>query len=314
MATVSPTIGVSSKPLVTIVTPTIDGSTYVDEAVDSVPLEERYLVEHIVVHDGSHGFVERLAADYPWLRFVPGEGRGATAAVVLGTAAAAGEFILYLGSDDRLLRGALTALAKAAAERPEIDVWTGGTRIFAMDVDAGTRTVRTLDDPGVTALNLGNVLDDVPLMTARFIRRAVYEWVGPLDERFSVCSDREFALRMILAGVREAALAVRVSELRMHKESFSVRPPGRWVPAYLDAHVELAWRHMSDRAAAPDVRAALRDWHARETLRKIYYEACAGEIVNFRRSLAIAFARDWAWPWRALSSGKAHRLRQRGLP
>lgn len=304
-------MGPRQVPLVTIVTPTVDASGYIDEAIASVPSQKSDQIEHIVVHDGSQAFVSRLAGKYPWLRFVPGEGRGATAAVAVGTAAASGKFIIMLSSDDRLVSGAIKALETAVAARPEIEVWTGGTRIFAHRADGQERSVRIVDHPSMTALTLKNVLDDLPLMTARFVHRAVFERIGSLDVSFSACSDREFALRMALSSVREASLGVCVSELRIHEGSATLRKPGRFVPRYLDEHVEIAWRGITDRDVAFEARATLRYWHARETLRKAYYELRAGEITKLGITLRTAFGRDSIWPWRAISAVAAFRRRRR---
>ncbi len=311
----SPVIGAGARerPFLTIITPTIDDAQFIDDAVACIPAQEQHLVEHIIVHDGSAAFTRRLAGLYPWLRLIAGEGRGATAAVALGTAVATGEFVFYLASDDRLVTGALLALAEAASARPEVDVWTGGTRIFASGPDGREQTVRALDDPETIALKLANVLDDIPLMTARFVRREVYARVGAFDLHFSACSDREFALRMLLAGVREGFLRMRVSELRMHAGSATLRRPGQRIPSYLDEHIALAWQYVADPGITPSLRAAMRDWHARETLRKAYYALRAGETANALRSVGAALMRDPIWPLRARTAFAAHRLRLRGL-
>jgi glycosyltransferase involved in cell wall biosynthesis len=299
----------------TIITPTIDASRYIDEAVASVPRNEHAGagIEHIVVHDGSRAFAERLRARYPWLRVIDGPGQGATAAGISAIAAASGDFVFLLNSDDRMVPGAITALASAAAAQPGVEVWTGGTRIFEQAADGREATLRVLNNAPSTALTLSNVLDDLPLLTARFVRRTVYERIGPWDERYATCSDREFVIRMVLTGVREAWLGVPVSELRMHDDSRTIRRPGRSVPDYLAQHIEIAGRHMAMVDLSPEVRRTFRAWHAREVLRKAYYEMRAFELAEAARTLARAFAVDAAWPWRVPSTMRARRLRRRGM-
>jgi GT2 family glycosyltransferase len=298
-------------PKISIITPTIGWPRYVEDTIASVPPDAPDEVEHIIVHDGEKALSNHLTANYTWLRVIAGPGRGPTAAYAAAIASASGDFIFMLNSDDLMLPGAINAILRSASERPDVEAWTGGTLIFTLAKDGRKRTVRTLDDPAVTALTLTNILDDLPLMTARFVRRSVYARVGPLDERFSACSDREFALRMVLAGVHEEPLGVRVSELRMHDDSETIRNPSRKVPAYLQEHLAIAWGRMLDPTTPIDVRNALRDWHARETVRKAYYEMRAGDIRALGRSFRTTFSRDMMWPWHARSLLSTLRLRRR---
>jgi glycosyltransferase involved in cell wall biosynthesis len=301
------------NPKITIITPTVNISHYVDDAIGSVHRSECVdgEIEHIVVHDGTSDFVKRLSAKYPWLHVIQGPGRGATAAVAVALAAASGDFVIFLNSDDRMHTGSIAALLQAAAARPDIEVWTGGTRIFEAASDENERTVRLLDRPEMTALTLSNVLDDLPLMTARFVRRSVYDRIGPIDEHFSACSDREFAIRMVLAGVHEAPLGVLVSELRLHGESRTIRNPSKSVPAYLDEHLEIARRRMMQQGLSDAVRSTFRGWHARETVRKAYYELRAAQFAAAGQTLQSAFAFDHRWPWQARSLIRGRRLRRR---
>lgn len=299
------------RPKITIVTPALDASRYLEEAITSVPRHESDDVEHIVVYDGVGRIAGELREKYRWLHIVQGPARGATAATAKAIALSSGDFIFQLNSDDRMLPGSISALVSAASRRPDVEIWTGGTRIFKQAPDGREQTVRTLDDDEMTALTLLNVLDDLPLMTARFVRRSLYERVGGIDERFSACSDREFAIRTILAGAVEAPLKVRVSELRLHDESYTIRRPGQWVPTYLTQHIKIAVHHMSDKGLPERVRAEFRDWHARERLRKIYYEIRARKFADAAATVRDAFSCDRQWVLRLQSTAAMLRRRRR---
>ena len=156
-------------PLVTIVTPTIDTSHYIDEAIGTAQSQGDHAVEHIVVHDGSAAFVDRLAGKFPALRFIKGEGRGATAAVALGIQAAKGKFVLLLNSDDRLMPGSISALADANLGRPDIEIWSGGTRIFTYGTDGRETTVRCLDDREATKLAYEHIGRTLPQTHPEFL-------------------------------------------------------------------------------------------------------------------------------------------------
>ena len=92
----------------------------------------------------------------------------------------------------------------------------------------------------VTRLSLENVCDNIPLLSARFCHRSVFDEIGNFDPKFSESSDREFLLRAAMAGLREASLDVMVSELRLHEGSRTIHYRRDGVPPYLAEHIQIA--------------------------------------------------------------------------
>ena len=136
----------------TIITLTIGSPQYFDEAIGSIEPSGPLDLEHVVVHDGDRAFIDYLAANYPAIKVIRGQGAGATAAAARGVAAATGDFILFLHSDDRLCPGALARFAAAATERTDVKVWSGGARIFGTLPDGREITVRRMADRDSTRL------------------------------------------------------------------------------------------------------------------------------------------------------------------
>lgn len=294
-----------------IITPTIDSAVFIEECVASVRRDEGAEIEHIVVHDGTDAYVTALIARFPWLKILRGPGAGSTAAVRRGIEAATGDFVFWLNSDDRLLPGAIARLVVCAGERPDIMIWTGGTRIVAFAPPAPNVVVRVITDPDATALTLANVLDDLPLLTARFCRRAIFAQAGNLDPAFSECSDREFLIRVVMAGIGDAPLGVIVSELRQHEGSRTIHRRRRWVPPYFAEHLRLAdlWLAKSGLPAA--TARLFRNWRAREALRLVVYQLRAGQWQNAMASAGAALASDPLWGLHALTTLGAWRRRRR---
>lgn len=284
---------------VSIVTPTIDRSTFIDEAVESVERQGYPDVEHTVVHDGSRAFTDALQYRHPQLKILAGPGQGPTAAIAAGIATATGEFVFFLSSDDRLAVHALAALDQAARTRPDVGIWTGGTRIFRTYQGHPETTIRKLVSPRATAATLVNLLDGLTLYTARFIRRSVYTTLGNLDLRFPESSDREFLVRAALEGVVEAPLGVMVSELRQHAGSHTMHGVRNVVPPYLAEHLRLADQWLGRRELPPGVAQSLRNWRAREALRGVFYQLRAGQRPQAMRSLCVAVSSDPLWLLRA---------------
>jgi hypothetical protein len=230
---------------------------------------------------------------------------------VLALKEARGDFLIPLNSDDLFVPGALAQFVRASTAHPEVDVWTGGTRLFEQTAGGGQTTLRIVDDPAATALTAENVLLDLPLMTARFVHRRVYDRLGLYDEDYAVCWDREFALRMVLAGVKEESLGVRLSELRIHDEALTHRRKGGFIPSYLPAHVALARKQLGRADLPPDARKVLRDWHAQEISRLVYYQMLGRQPFTAAKTFGTGFLEDRAWVVHALSNIRAMRLRRR---
>ena len=252
---------------VSIVTPTNDAARYVDEAIGSVSRSEAVDIEHIVVHDGDWAFAEALAVRFPQITIMRGPAEGATPAVAAAFARASGDFLLELNSDDRLVAGCLERLDICVRKSPDIRIWTGGVRVFAHGSDGREKTIREVIAREETALTLANLLDDLPLLNARFVHRSVLAEIGNLDPHFSACSDREFLIRAAMAAIPEAGLGVMVEELREHSESLTINRRRGWVPPYLAEHIAIAERWRAQEQLAPDLQRTFRNWAARERLR-----------------------------------------------
>jgi len=298
---------------ISIITLAIDSSQYLNEAIDSVECDGPFDVEHIIVHDGDDAFADSLRRKYPAITVMKGPGEGATAAAVRGAEAATGDFILFLNSDDRLCSGALARLAAKAATRPDVKMWTGGARIFRTLLDGREATVRVMTERDVTLLSLENVCDLLPLLSARFCSRAVFSQIGSFDWRFSECSDREFLLRAVIAGISEASLDIMVSEMRMHEASRTIHQRSGWVPPYLVEHIRIAdmWR------ARPGVdrrtHRFLRNWRAREILRLFVHQCRAGQWKKAAPGFLAEALTDPLWICRIVTLLAVQRRRRRGL-
>jgi len=296
---------------ISVITPTIDTAIFVNEAVASVGQQDYANIEHIVVHDGGDDFIARLRSRHPYLKILRGQGNGATAAAKLGLEAATGEFIFWLNSDDRIVSGSIACLLRQAAKKSSIRIWTGGARVFTAASDGTDETVRLVTGRAMTAMNLGNVFDDLPLVTSRFIHRSVIAEIGNFDPTFSESSDREFMLRAVVAGIPEDYLGMVVSELRMHEGSRTIHRKKNWIPPYLAEHVRIADSWLNNSALPADMRVFFRRWRARESLRLAVSLWRAGKRGEATYLLAGEIARDPTWLLRAPSVVTAWRRRHR---
>ena len=176
-------------------------------------------LEVIVVDDGSTEDIRRvLDRDFPG-GFDPAAGafrvqvrrqanQGACVARNLGLAAAAGEFVKFLDSDDELLPGVLAAEVRAAREQGCDALLTGWEeRTFREDgtEDGARRRTRPAPD-------LRHGIDDMLVGKAPCVSSALYrtEFVRSLrwDPAWTKAQDWGWALVVCLAGARFASLDI----------------------------------------------------------------------------------------------------------
>lgn len=102
---------------VTVVVPAYNAEQYIEQTLDSLAAQTLQDVEALVVDDGSTDGTAALTAQYalthPFVRLLRQENGGVSAARNHGLREAAGEYILFLDSDDTLTPDSLRAFVEA---------------------------------------------------------------------------------------------------------------------------------------------------------------------------------------------------------
>ena len=113
-----------ASPSISVIIPAYNRASLLGHAIDSV-LSQRFTdFELIVVDDGSTDGTAALveAYDDPRVQLIRQDNRGSNAARNAGIRAARAPLLTFLDSDDVYLPGKLDHVAKAFAERPQMDV------------------------------------------------------------------------------------------------------------------------------------------------------------------------------------------------
>lgn len=105
--------------LVSVIIPCYRQAHYLDEAIRSVLAQTYRHFEIIVVDDGSPDSTSEVAARYAGLRFIRQRHLGLPTARNAGLHASAGEYIVFLDADDRLLPDALETGVNALRAAPD---------------------------------------------------------------------------------------------------------------------------------------------------------------------------------------------------
>ncbi len=242
-------------PTVSIITPSFNQGDYLVACLESVAAQAIPPAEHLIFDPGStdgsidvarahaerHGFVTLFAE--------PDEGQ--VDAINKGFAAAKGEILTWLNSDDAYLDdGVLAAVTDAFEQHPEADVVYG--RGYYVDPQG-----RKLKDAFVhrDTARIAELLHGAVgiLQPALFFRRRLYEQVGGLDPTYNLSLDYEYWIRFAKAGARFHFLDRPLARATMHTDSKTVGSRG----AQFDELLELQTHHYGRPHPAWLERAAL---------------------------------------------------------
>ncbi len=180
-------------PVVTIAIPTRDSETFLAGALESIPLslEGCHAGYEVVIADGrSKDRTLEIAQAHANVRVVSSTDAGLYDGMNKAIAAASGDLVLILNSDDRLLPGALAAA---------VETMTGDTRLdFASgDILAGSEIAAAHHRRHRAPLSFAGTLFGVPAINARLFRTAFLRRAGRFRTDASLGADRELLLRAL---------------------------------------------------------------------------------------------------------------------
>lgn len=193
---------------ISVIIPTYNRVHTLPRALDSVLEQSLTPLEIILVDDGSRDHTQALVADrYPSVRYLHQKNKGVSAARNTGIAAAKGEWIALLDSDDAWLPGKLSAQKARLETQPghrlihTEEIWVrNGKRVNAMKKHAktGGRIFRQC----------------LPLCvispSSALIHRELLAEAGGFDETLPACEDYDLWLKIC---ARESVLFVEEPQI-----------------------------------------------------------------------------------------------------
>jgi glycosyltransferase involved in cell wall biosynthesis len=223
---------VPPAPLFTIVTVCLNSAAHIAGALESVLSQSCSDFEYVIADGASTDdtlaiigrFEERFAGR---LRLQSERDEGLYEAMNKALRLARGEYVLFLGADDRLAPGALEAVAQAVAREPGIGIVCGATKVVG---PYGT----WLEQPRSFATS--RVPKRAPARhQSIFVRRELLVAAGGFDTKFRIAADYELYLRLHEAGAREVLIGDLLSEFALGGVSSSNAL--RTSQEYRDVHV-----------------------------------------------------------------------------
>jgi glycosyltransferase involved in cell wall biosynthesis len=184
----------AATPLVSVIIPTYNRGWILAEAIESVLVQGFGDYELIVVDDGSTDRTGEMLRSYgDRLRTLRQANRGVSAARNAGTAAARGEWIAFLDSDDLWLPRKLERQVAFLEDRPDAEI--------CQTEEVWIRDGRRVN-PARKHRKTGGMIFERSLElclvspSAVMLRRGLLEGLGGFDESLPACEDYDLWLRV----------------------------------------------------------------------------------------------------------------------
>lgn len=204
-------------PSISIVTPSFNQGRFLEETIRSVLLQGYPHLEYIIIDGGSGDHSVDIIRKYArWLTFWVSEpDQGQSQAVNKGFEHATGQIWGYINSDDLYEPSALRTAAETFLVQKEVHLVAGQCLVFEEEQEK--RLFRpawpeTLDH---FLLPFGSTF----AQPASFWSRDIARRVNGFDPLLHYCFDREFFLKIGLAGVRPVLIDRPLARYRQHRDT-----------------------------------------------------------------------------------------------
>jgi glycosyltransferase involved in cell wall biosynthesis len=182
--------------LVSIITPSFNQASYLEQTLRSVLDQDHEDIEYLVIDggstDGSADIIKKYASRLA--HWVSEKDSGQADAINKGMAHAKGDIVAWLNSDDYYLSGAVAAVVKVFDANPDIAL------VYAdmLAVDENGQTFNTLRYRQLTLEDLLSF--QIIGQPAVFMRRVAFEKAGGLDLSYHFLLDHHLWIRIAAQG------------------------------------------------------------------------------------------------------------------
>jgi len=212
----------NSAPLVSIITPSYNQASFLEQTIRSVLAQEGVRIEFLIVDggstDGSLEIIQSYSQQLAWWVSEPDNGQAE--AINKGLQRANGEYVAWLNSDDLYLPGAVSAAVALLESNPDLGMVFGD----AITIDPQGRPLNRLSfgDWGLDELMGFRII----CQPAVFMRRPLLEKIGYLDPSYHYLLDHQLWLRIARIAPIKHASAIWAAA-RQHPDAKNVaQAPG----------------------------------------------------------------------------------------
>ena len=280
-------------PRITIITPSFNRAGLIGQAIESVIVQGYPDLEHIVMDGESTDGTANVLSRYPHLITRIESDHGLYDAINKGLRTARGEIIGLLNSDDHYEQGIFSEIAGMFGSDKEIDVVIGTAGIFE-STSSGEDLVDRYPSMSADVL-LDQLIFGAPAINAWFFRRDVFARVGNFDLAYPVGADRDFLIRLYLAGFRHVFVDKVFYHYRKHPGSLTINQGLDAQERNLMENRRLAQKYMSSVHANAALQKRSVTWHDLTSIELMILFARQRRLWDFVNVIQIAIKHNWAW-------------------
>ena len=219
-------------PLVTVVTPSFNQASFLEETINSVLNQTYPNIEYIIMDGGSSDGSREIIKKYTsrLAHWVSEKDRGQTDAINKGFALAKGEVLAWLNSDDTLLPNAIEEAVAYLAEHHDAGMVYGDANY----IDENSKVIGKFPAAETDLPRLRRGYVHIP-QQASFFRKSLWERVGPLDPEFFFAMDYDLWVRLA-ESTKLKYLPRTWANFRLHADAKSISADDQCWPEMLKVH------------------------------------------------------------------------------
>ena len=219
-------------PLVTVVTPSFNQASFLEETINSVLNQTYPNIEYIIMDGGSSDGSREIIKKYTsrLAHWVSEKDRGQTDAINKGFALAKGEVLAWLNSDDTLLPNAIEEAVAYLSEHNDAGMVYGDANY----IDENSKVIGKFPAAETDLPRLRRGYVHIP-QQASFFRKSLWERVGPLDPEFFFAMDYDLWVRLA-ESTKLKYLPRTWANFRLHADAKSISADDQCWPEMLKVH------------------------------------------------------------------------------
>jgi glycosyltransferase involved in cell wall biosynthesis len=217
------------SPLISIVTPSFNQVSFIEEALQSVQYQSYTNWEHLVIDGNSTDGTVELLRDLTTngkeqnVSWISERDSGQSEALNRGFRQAKGDIIGWLNSDDRYRPGCFEHIVQAFEENPRVDIVYGD--YLLVNESGRAFQIRREIEFSRFILLYHRVLY-IPTTTT-FFRRKIFDEGNWLDENLQYAMDLDFFIRLSARGYCFKHIPHLLADFRLQPNSKTCTAPGR---------------------------------------------------------------------------------------
>jgi glycosyltransferase involved in cell wall biosynthesis len=292
---------IQSPALISIITPSYNRMGLIEQAIQSVLAQNYPCLEHIIIDGSSTDATLDLLAHYPHLKVISEPDRGMYDALNKGIKLARGEIIGFLNTDDLYAPAVFQPVAELFGNA-EVDAVAGRADIFGVNEAGDLETISEIPLSSPDHL-LEQMVFGPPGFNAWFFRRSLFGRIGVFDEEYRISGDREFMIRLALAGIVYERVDWLIYHYRRHTGALTFNWDGEFFSEIVQEHLKMTDGFLQNGGLREKAKRYFRNLRTRDTVEVTISLLHRRQLAKAWFFASAGLRTNWGWPLNFISQG-----------